>query len=92
DDVSYYVEWGDGLVEEWTEYYESGGEFTVSHTWDDKGTYTIRVKAKDIHDVESDWATLKVNMPKNKTINPFPLRFLEKYPDIFPILQHLLGL
>ena len=92
DDVSYYVEWGDGLVEEWTEYYESGGEFTVSHTWDDKGTYTIQVKAKDVHDVESDWATLKVNMPKNKAINPFPLRFLERHPDIFPILQHLLGL
>jgi rhodanese-related sulfurtransferase len=70
DDVSYYVEWGDGLVEEWTEYYESGGEFTVGHTWDEKGTYTIRAKTKDIHDAESDWATLKVSMPKNKAVNP----------------------
>ena len=92
DDVSYYVEWGDGLVEEWTEYYESGGEFTVGHTWDEKGTYTIRAKTKDIHDAESDWATLKVSMPKNKAVNPFFLRFLEQHPDMFPILQHLLGL
>jgi len=92
DDVSYYVEWGDGLVEEWTEYYESGGEFTVGHTWDEKEIYTIRAKTKDIHDAESDWATLKVSMPKNKAVNPFFLRFLEQHPDIFPILQHLLGL
>ena len=93
DDVSYYVEWGDGLVEEWTEYYESGGEFTVSHTWDEKGIYTIRVKARDIHGAESDWATLEVSMLKNKQYTSmFFLRFLDQHPDIFPILRHLLEL
>jgi hypothetical protein len=64
----------------------------VGHTWDEKEIYTIRAKTKDIHDAESDWATLKVSMPKNKAVNPFFLRFLEQHPDIFPILQHLLGL
>jgi len=93
DDVSYYVEWGDGLIEEWTEYYKSDEEFIVSHTWDEKGIYTIRVKAKDIHGAESDWATLEVSMPKNKQYTSmFFLSFLDQHPDIFPILRHLLEL
>lgn len=93
DDISYYVEWGDDLVEEWTEYYKSDERFIVNHTWDEKGMYNIQVKAKDIHGTESDWATLEVNMPKNKQyVSIFFLRFLDQHPDIFPILRYLIEL
>jgi len=93
DDISYYVEWGDDLVEEWTEYYKLDKKFIVSHTWDEKGIYNIQVKAKDIHGAESDWATLEVSMPKNKQYaSMFFLRFLDQHPDIFPILRHLIEL
>jgi rhodanese-related sulfurtransferase len=93
DDVSYYVEWGDESVEDWSEPYESDENFTAGHTWDAEGAYTIRVKARDIHGAESDWATLEVSMPKNKQYTiMFFLRFLDQHPDIFPILRHLLGL
>jgi len=93
DDISYYVEWGDDLVEEWTEYYKLDNKFIVSHTWDEKGIYNIQVKAKDIHGAESDWATLEVSMPKNKQYaSMFFLRFLDQHPDIFPILRHLIEL
>jgi len=94
DDVSYYVEWGDESVEDWSEPYESDENFTVGHTWDAKGAYTIRVKARDIHGAESDWATLEVSMPKNKPINmdPLFLRFLENHPNMFPLLRQLLGI
>ena len=44
----------------------SGEEITVSHTWDEKGDYIIRCKAKDIHDAESDWGSLQVEMPMKK--------------------------
>jgi len=62
-DVSYYVEWGDGSNTGWTDYYASGVEVTLGHTWSNQGAYNITAKAKDIHDVESEWSeTLTVNI------------------------------
>ena len=64
DDIYYWIEWGDGNIEEWIGPYKSGEEVTVAHTWEEKGSYTIKAKAKDVHDAESDWGVLKVSMPK----------------------------
>jgi len=70
DDVSYYVDWGDDNTGGWTRLLPSGEEYNVSHTWEEEGTYEIRVKAKDSYETESEWATLEVSMPKSKII-PF---------------------
>jgi len=90
-DVWYYIEWGDGETEEWIGPYSSGQEITVSHTWDEEDTYTIRAKAKDIFDAESDWGTLQVTMPISHQDYSFPLlqRLLERFPNMFPILRFL---
>jgi len=66
DDVYYYIDWGDDSFEEWIGPYASGEIITVNHTWSEKGTYTIRAKAKDVFGAESDWGTLTVTMPKNQ--------------------------
>ncbi len=65
DPVMYLIEWGDNNTE-WTEYSDSGEEIMLKHIWSKKGEYTIKAKAIDIYDGESDWATLIVTMPKNK--------------------------
>lgn len=91
----YFVDWGDGSDINFVGPYAPGTEATVSHTWTVKGTYTIRVKAMDEQYFESDWATLKVIMPKARMINqPVPLTklLLERFPNMFPILSYLLGL
>ena len=64
NDIFYLFDWGDGIFEGWLGPHESGSDATYSHTWNKKGTYTIRVKAKDINGVESDWKTLQVTAPK----------------------------
>jgi len=93
DDVYYYIEWDDGTDSGWIGPYNSGQEITVSHTWDEEDTYTIRAKAKDIFDEESDWGTLEVTMPINQqVINPLLQMILEGFPNAFPILRYLLGL
>jgi len=91
-DVWYYIEWGDGDTEEWIGPYGSGQEITVSHTWDEEDTYTIRAKAKDTLDVESPWGTLEVSMPVNQQIYGFPFlqRLFDRFPNAFPILRQLL--
>ncbi len=95
ENVYYYIEWGDGSIEDWIGPYNSGAEITKSHTWVEKNTYIIRCKAKDIHNQESDWATLEVTMPKNKALN-FNLNLLswlfERFPYVFPILRYILAL
>jgi len=60
EDVYYYVEWGDGDIEDWIGPYASGEEVTIGHTWTSADDYEIRAKAKDINDAESDWSDVIV--------------------------------
>lgn len=66
NDVWYLVDWGDGTPQEWLGPYNSDEKLTISHFWDKKGTYTIKAKAKDVFNDESEWGTLEVTMPRNK--------------------------
>jgi len=90
--VSYYIDWGDGTIDEWRIEGASGERVWAERAYTSQGTYTIKAKAKDTLNEESDWATLSVSMPKNKAINTPFLNFLDNHPQIFPILRQLLGL
>ena len=92
DDISYYVDWGDGTNNNWSELFESGENYSINHSWVEEGGYIIQVKAKDEHGSESDWSTLEITMPKNKAIDTPFLQFLENHPHMFPLLRQLLGL
>ena len=83
----YLFDWGDESDSGWLGPLESGEEIEASHIWTEKGSYEIKVKAKDIHGAESEWSDpLEVAMPKNKAINPLSLRFLELFIERFPLL------
>jgi hypothetical protein len=93
DPLYYWFDWGDGTNSGWLGPYESGDGGSSSHVWDEKGIYEIRVKAKDTHGLESDWSDpLSTSMTKNKVLTPLLQRFLERYPNLFPILRNLLGM
>jgi len=91
-DVWYYIEWGDGENEGWIGPYPSGEEITRAHTWDSRGTYVIKAKAKDTIDEESEWGSLEVKMPFNQKVNNFPILkwILYKFPYVFPLLRQIL--
>jgi outer membrane protein assembly factor BamB len=94
DDIaSYTIDWDDNSGFEVVEGpFDSGEIITVSHTWDEKGTYTIRAKAKDIFDAESDWGYLEVTMPRNKqSVNLQFLQLLERLFERFLSLEQLLS-
>ena len=86
DDVFYYIDWGDDTFEEWLGPYSSGEEKSISHTWITEGTYTIKAKAKDIHNAESDWTTLSVSTPRKRAMHTPLLKFLEQYPILYQLL------
>ena len=89
--LNYYIDWGDNNNSGWIGPYASGEEITKSHTWSESGTYTIKCKAKDNYDDEGAWGTLSVSIPRSKnSINLVFYRFLERFPNLFPIIQELL--
>ncbi len=88
DPVMYFIEWGDNKTER-TEFGDSGEEITLKHTWNEEGEYTIKAKAKDIHDTESSWSEFEVTIPRNRmSFNSLFQWFLER----FPFLERLLSL
>jgi len=96
DDLYYLFDWGDGGFSGWVGPHVSGTIAEASHKWSEKGSYEIRVKAKDIHGVQSEWSDpLSVSMPRNKAFN-FNLdlleQLLERFPNAFPVLRHMMGL
>ena len=93
DNVSYFIDWGDHTNSSWLGPYLSGVTVTESHTWTAKGTYIIKAKAKDSNGDESNWSTLQVTMPLSyePPTYLFLIWLLQRFPNAFPILRHLLG-
>ncbi|MFO7972067.1 MAG: PKD domain-containing protein [Desulfobacterales bacterium] len=78
NEIYYKWSWGDGNITAWLGPYESGEECTATHTWKIKGSYYIKVKAKDQWGIESDWSDLlAIRMKKSKN-----------YPVIDLFTQH----
>jgi len=92
DNVSYYIDWGDTTSTDWVGPFPSGEELTVSHIWDEKGTYLVKVKAQDSNGAESDWGTLSLKIPFSYDSQVFIFLewLVERFPHSFPILRYLL--
>ena len=88
DQIFYLFDWSDGTDSGWIGPYESGEEANASYIWNERGDFEIRVKAKDINDLESPWSDpLSVTMPKSH------YRFLEllhQFLDIHPLIYRIL--
>ena len=94
--LAYGWDWnGDGTVDQWDDdngsYYPSGQIIGTAHTWTIKGTYNIKVKAKDIHGNEGPWSDpLSVKIPRTRIISIHKLS--ERFPNLLPILRYILRL
>jgi outer membrane protein assembly factor BamB len=77
--ISLYIDWGDGS-NGWTRECASGEDLKFEHSWSDKGNYTIRAKAKDVFNEESNWTEfeIKITNPRNRiSFGSLFFRFLE---------------
>jgi len=89
DNVKYIIDWGDGKTNT-TALSSSGQDIKVAHTWEKKGTYTIKAKAQDIDGLTGPEATLSVKMPRNLAMNILFLNYLQTHLNLFPILQKII--
>jgi hypothetical protein len=100
DKISYYIEWGDGNITDWTEPQPTGSStYVEEHQWPEEGTYIIKAQAKDSHDAKSDWSDefeVKVKKGRDRhSANSLFLqileRLLEQLHSSFPILNKVIG-
>lgn len=92
DQIFYKWSWGDGNFSSWYGPYNSNETVSANHTWNAKGTYFVKVKAKDIDGLESQWSdTLSVSIPRNKaSINSLLIMISQKLSSYFLLLKNLL--
>jgi hypothetical protein len=84
DNISYYIDWGDGTHSGWLGPYNSGETVVAKHTWNKKKkTYDVKAKAKDIYEAESDWGmftitrSISYQVSQSKIINLKNILFLK---------------
>lgn len=91
EQLFYLFEWGDGTTSEWLGPFDSDVICTSEHNWTEKGEHSIRVKARDIYGLESDWSDpLTMVISKNKMKDILLHIFLSKNQHISKILQMIL--
>ena len=96
DKVYFMFDWGDGTKSPWVGPVNSGAVASATKSWTKKGTYAVKVIAKDIHGSMSVWSDpTNVTMPlgyiPDRPLLQFLQHLLERYPNAFPVLRHLLG-
>jgi PKD repeat protein len=94
DQIWLLFDWGDGTSSGWLGPYNNGVTCEAKHTWTEKSTYSVKVKAKDASGKESSWSeSLPITMPYTYTpkILQFLESLLERFPNAFPVLRQLLG-
>jgi len=89
DQIYYLFDWGDGTESNWIGPFNSGEEASESHIWSKVGDYSIRVKAKDTEEYESEWSDpLSVSMPRNRaTFNILSYILQNRFPRIYRFLS-----
>lgn len=70
DEVYYLFDWGDETNTTWIGPYNSGGSCIGTHSWNNSGTYDIKVKAKDTNNDESSWSSALTIEIQNETQIP----------------------
>jgi plastocyanin len=96
DMIQYYFDFGDGQNSGWTPMVNSGTAAHVNHSWANTGSYTVKVKARDMALMESGYGTLPITVPA-VAIYPYDhlglLRLIfQRLLQWFPFLQYVIQL
>ena len=87
DKIFYYINWGDGNIEQWIGPYNSDEQITLNHSWAEKGTYVLFSKAKDVNGAESQVSTFEVSIHRNKFNNKSIQRVLNNHQYLLKLIQ-----
>jgi hypothetical protein len=87
DDIKYFIDWGDGNKEV-TDFYPSGQEIELSHTFLKISYYLVSATAVDIHEMQSEVGMIPVRISQSRQLtNLIISQFLEQFPFLEVFLR-----
>lgn len=90
-DLIFEIDWGDGFEEKSSFFSPSGEQISFNHSWENQGSYTVKVRAMDYYGAISDWSILEVSIPKSKHQCNYSLQFIwQQILFRFPFLSEIL--
>jgi len=82
----YKWDWGDNTESKWLGPFNADETIKASHIWGKQETFQIKVKVKDVYDVESDWSDpLNVKIPRKRETRIFS--FIKLFKDFYWLLK-----
>ncbi len=93
DLIRYIVDWGDGSLSDWSEYYESNVTVNMSHQWSTISNYDIMVLAQDAQGMNSSWSSpLEVIVSQSEDQNMPPVVVINtSYSEPMNLTIHVIG-
>jgi rhodanese-related sulfurtransferase len=91
DEIEYCIKWDNASNEDCVGPFSELEPGSATHTYLQQGSYTIRVTAKDRYNFISEEAIEQIPMPQHRQLPQFLDLFLERFPNTFPLLRHLMG-
>ena len=91
DRIWYLWDWDDGTNTSWIGPFSSGQRIDMSHSWNKKGTFQIKIKARDESGAESIWSdSMQINLPKSRSYASCIKNVLQHNGHMYPILRIIL--
>jgi PKD repeat protein len=90
DQIYLLFDWGDGNTSGWLGPFNSGTAHAANHTWTVKGSYNIKVKAKDTHNEESAWSDPLTISITRRISAEYTTPIIENLKNRFPALENLI--
>ncbi len=91
DKIQYKINWGDGEITDYSDFYNSGEISFKTHNYDKAGTFTINVKARDIDKMESqDWGTHTIKIDNDKFCLPTGIKLNKAYYSYKKLLSNFI--
>lgn len=95
DMIEYFFDWGDGTNTGWLTMVNSGTAVSANHSWTTKGTFTVKVKARDTSLAESAFGSLSIKIPAAISYSydmPFLRLMIARLVHLFPLLGEFIHL
>jgi len=88
DNIKYFIDWGDE-TSYISDFYPSGSEITISHSWGEIGKYKITAKAQDSNGLIGPEKSVYITISRDRSIQTPFLNFIKNYSIIYQLLQNL---
>jgi len=92
NDVLFRIDWGNEINSQWFGPYNNGEVVILSHKWEEKGDFEIKIQSKDIFGDKSEWSLFEIAIVKNNDIieNSLLFKFFQNHPTIYYFLKNII--